>query len=178
MHAKGFSLELLFNLIHEIMVNFFKGIIFFLLLQANCYSQTKSDSLSIFFHENEILISKVRLIAFNKNTDSIKISDIEGGVIFKENLDFKNNIYFFEAGCHLIKFPEINYLEKVNYFDIYYYSKKAENKFIKIYGEHFYQAGKENYYFRFGLGEILLISMDKSKIRKNKRMVKRAKVLN
>ena len=160
------------------MVNFFKGIIFFLLLQANCYSQTKSDSLSIFFHENEILISKVRLIAFNKNTDSIKISDIEGGVIFKENLDFKNNIYFFEAGCHLISFPGITYLEKVNYFEIHYYSKRTENKFIKIYGEHFYQAGKENYYFRFGLGEILLISMDKSKIRKNKKKIKKAKNYN
>lgn len=160
------------------MVNFFKVVILFSLLHANCYSQTKSDSLSIFFYENEILISKVRLIAFNKNTDSIKITDLEGGVIFKQNLDTKNNIYFLEAGCHLISFPEIDYLEKVNYFEIHYYSKKGKNKFIKIYGEHFYQAGKENYYFDFGLEEILLISMDKSKIRKNKRLVKRSKALN
>ena len=156
-------------------MNFLKGIVFILLVNSNCYSQNISDSLKIYFYENEILISKVRLIAFNKNTDSIKISDLEGGVIFKQNLDTKNNIYFFEAGCHLISFPEITYLEEVNYFDINYYSKKAENKFIKIYGEHFYQAGKENYYFNFGLEEILLISMDKSKIRKNKRMVKNAK---
>ncbi len=110
------------------MVNFFKVIIFFFLLQANCYSQTKSDSLSIFFYENEILISKVRLIAFNKNTDSIKITDLEGGVIFKQNLDTKNNIYFLEARCHLISFPEIDYLEKVNYFDINYFQKRKKIK--------------------------------------------------
>lgn len=160
------------------MVNFFKVIIFFLLLQVSCYGLTKSDSLSIFFYENEILISKVRLIAFNKNTDSIKITDLEGGVIFKQNLDTKNNIYFLETGCHLISFPEIDYLEKVNYFEIHYYSKRTENKFIKIYGEHFYQAGKENYYFRFGLEEILLISMNKSKIRKNKKKIKKVKNYN
>ncbi len=160
------------------MVNFFKVIIFFFLLQANCYSQTKSDSLSIFFYENEILISKVRLIAFNKNTDSIKITDLEGGVIFKQNLDTKNNIYFLEAGCHLISFPEIDYLEKVNYFDINYYSKKEKNKVIKLYGDDFYISGKENYYFRIGLGEILLISIDKSKIRKDKKKIKKAKNYN
>jgi hypothetical protein len=160
------------------MVNFFKGIIFFFLLQANCFSQIKSDSLSIFFYENEILISKVRLIAFNKNTDSIKITNLEGGVIFKQNLDTKNNIYFLEAGCHLISFPEIDYLEKVNYFEIHYYSKKEKNKFIKLYGDDFYLSGKENYYFRFGLGEILLISIDKSKIRKDKKKIKKAKNYN
>ena len=145
------------------------------MVNSNCYSQNISDSLNIYFYENEILISKVRLIAFNKNTDSIKITDLEGGVIFKRNLDTKNNIYFLEAGCHLISFPEIDYLEKVNYFEIHYYSKKENNKFIKLYGDDFYLSGKENYYFRFGLGEILLISIDKSKIRKDKKKIKNAK---
>ncbi len=160
------------------MMNFLKCLVFILLVNSNCYSQNISDSLKIYFYENEILINKVRLIAFNKNTDSIKILDLEGDIIFKQNLDTKNNIYFLEAGRHLISFPEIDYLDKVNYFDINYYSKKGKNKVIKLYGEDIYISGKENYYFDFGLGEILLISMDKSKIRKNKRLVKRAQALN
>ena len=70
-------------------MNFLKCLVFILLVNSNCYSQNISDSLKIYFYENEILINKVRLIAFNKNTDSIKITDLEGGVIFKQNLDTK-----------------------------------------------------------------------------------------
>ena len=109
------------------MMNFLKCLVFILLVNSNCYSQNISDSLKIYFYENEILINKVRLIAFNKNTDSIKILDLEGDIIFKQNLDTKNNIYFLEAGRHLISFPEIDYLDKVNYFDINYYSKKGND---------------------------------------------------
>lgn len=158
------------------MVRIFRIIMFFLvLIHTNCYTQDISDSLSIYFYENEILIEKVRLIALNKNLEFKKIINLEKGVILKQNLDFKNNIYFIEAECHLVSFPEVDYLEKVNYLDINYYSKRRENKFIKLYGDDFFQAGKENYYFSFGFGDIILTSIDKNKIRENKKKIKKAK---
>lgn len=159
-------------------MNFLKVIVFVLLVNSNCYSQNTSDSLNIYFYENDAQVDVVRLIEVNKNLDLKKVIILDRDIVLKANLDFINNLYFIETKHHLVNFPEINYLEKVNDFEIYYYTKKKENKFIKLYGDDFYQAGKENYYFSFGLEEIMLISVDKSKIRKNRRIIKSAKALN
>ena len=53
----------------------------------------------------------------NKNLDFKIIKDLDTGLILKQNIDFKNNIYFIEAKCHLVNFPEIDYWEKVNYLE-------------------------------------------------------------
>jgi hypothetical protein len=157
------------------MVNFFKGIIFVLLIHTNCLSQNVSDSLNIYFYENEVLIDKVRLIALNKNLDYKITKNLDAGFIFKDILDFKNNIYFLETKCHLVNFPEIDYMEKVNYLEVHYFSEKKKNKFIKIYGDDFFQTGEENFYFSFGLEDIILISYNKRKIKENKRKIKKAR---
>ena len=59
------------------MIRVFKVIICFLvLIPTNCYTQNISDSLGIYFYENEILIEKVRLIALNKNLKFKKIINL------------------------------------------------------------------------------------------------------